>query len=126
MTGPLFRSFTEGEIDARPAIENLGAQPVEVAVTVTGIAETPEPAGGNFYAIERAYYTMEGEPADPSAIEQGDRLVTVLTVTSQEARAARLVVNDPLPAGIAIDNPHLLRSGEVAALAWLDLPEETA
>jgi alpha-2-macroglobulin len=124
--GPLFRSFTASEIEAQPGIENRGAQPVEVAVTVTGISETPEPAGGNFYAIDRAYYTLEGEPADSSAIAQGERLVAVLTVSSQESRAARLIVNDPLPAGLAIDNPHLLRSGEVAALEWLDLPQETA
>ena len=26
----------------------------------------PEPAGGNGYAIERSYFTMEGEPVDPT------------------------------------------------------------
>ena len=33
---------------------------------------------------------------------------------------ARLMVNDPLPAGFEIDNPNLLASGDVAALDWLD------
>lgn len=124
--GPLYRRFGAAGLAARPFIENRGAEPVEVTLTVAGISETPEPAGGNFYGIDRAYYTLEGEPADPAAIEQGTRLVTVLTVTAQESRSARLIVNDPLPAGLEIDNPHLLRSGELAALGWLDLPDETA
>ena len=29
------------------------------------------------------------------------------------------MVNDPLPAGFEIDNPNLLRSGDVKALDWL-------
>jgi uncharacterized protein YfaS (alpha-2-macroglobulin family) len=29
------------------------------------------------------------------------------------------MVNDPLPAGLEIDNPNLLRSGDIAALDWL-------
>ena len=32
-----------------------------------------------------------------------------------EGRAARLIINDPLPAGLEIDNPHILRSGNIAA-----------
>jgi uncharacterized protein YfaS (alpha-2-macroglobulin family) len=30
------------------------------------------------------------------------------------------MVNDPLPAGLEIDNPNLLRSGDLRALDWLD------
>ena len=33
------------------------------------------------------------------------------------------MIDDPLPAGIEIDNPSLLRSGDVGALDWLDLTE---
>jgi len=33
------------------------------------------------------------------------------------------MVNDPLPAGFEIDNPSLLRSGDVGALDWLSLSE---
>ena len=30
------------------------------------------------------------------------------------------IIDDPLPAGLEIDNPNLLRSGDVNALDWLD------
>ena len=29
------------------------------------------------------------------------------------------MVNDPLPAGFEIDNPNLIRGGDIAALDWL-------
>ena len=29
------------------------------------------------------------------------------------------MVNDPLPAGLEIDNPNLLRSGDIGGLDWL-------
>ena len=35
------------------------------------------------------------------------------------------MVADPLPAGIEIDNPHLLRAGEIDQLDWLDVEENT-
>ena len=51
---------------------------------------------------------------------EGERLVVVLTVTPFEKGGARLMVNDPLPAGLEIDNPSLLRSGDIRQMDWLD------
>ena len=48
-----------------------------------------------------------------------DRRVVVLRVVPFEEVGARLMVDDPLPAGIEIDNPNLLRSGDVRGLDWL-------
>ena len=33
------------------------------------------------------------------------------------------MIDDPLPAGFEIDNPNLLRSGDVGALNWLTMSE---
>jgi len=35
------------------------------------------------------------------------------------------MVNDPLSAGVEIDNPNLLRSGDLRDLDWLNLSEAT-
>jgi hypothetical protein len=51
----------------------------------------------------------------------GTRLVTVLEVTPGEQSEARLMVDDPLPAGFEIDNPNLLRGGDIRALDWLEV-----
>jgi uncharacterized protein YfaS (alpha-2-macroglobulin family) len=45
--------------------------------------------------------------------------VAVVTVTPERELRARLIVSDPLPAGLEIDNPNLLRSGETGQLGWL-------
>jgi uncharacterized protein YfaS (alpha-2-macroglobulin family) len=127
MKEPLFRGLDAESLAAAPlTIENHGERVIDVGLTVTGVPSTPEPAGGNFYKITRTYYTLEGEPVDLNTIQQGTRLVAVLDITSTETEDARLVVDDPLPAGFEIDNPHLLASGDVAALDWLNLAETPA
>jgi len=127
LDGPLFRSLEPDGLSAAPlSIENRGERPIEVGITVRGVPRTPEPAGGTFYALTRTYYTLDGQPADPAAVPQGERLVAVLDVTTTETQGARLVLDDPLPAGFEIDNPHVLASGDVAALSWLNLVSQPA
>ncbi len=106
-------------------ISATAANATDITLTVTGIPTTPPEAGGTGYAINRAYYSLEGDPLDPSTFTAGDRFVTVLTVTPFESGGARLMIDDPLAAGIEIDNPNLLRSGDVRALDWLDLSDAT-
>ena len=66
---------------------------------------------------------MEGAPADPSEVARGTRLVTVLTVTPFQRAESRLIIDDPLPAGFEIDNPSLVRSGDIRQLGWLKTAE---
>jgi uncharacterized protein YfaS (alpha-2-macroglobulin family) len=92
----------------------------DLTLTTIGVPLVAPPAGGTGYAITRAHYTLEGQPLDLGALRVGDRFVTVLTVDPATELGARLMIDDPLPAGIEIDNPSLLRSGEVRALGWLN------
>jgi uncharacterized protein YfaS (alpha-2-macroglobulin family) len=50
----------------------------------------------------------------------------VLDVATTESQGARLVLDDPLPAGFEIDNPHILAGGDVSALNWLNLVSNPA
>ncbi len=106
-------------------IENTSASSVETVMTTFGVPTEPEPAQGNGYQISRQYFTFEGEPVDLGSVVQNDRLVVVITVRPERTEQARLMVNDPLPAGFEIDNPNLIRAGDVSALDWLDLDEVT-
>jgi len=117
--GVFTAKYLAGDLAAGLAVKNVGKAVVDARLTVTGIPETPEPAGGNGYALTRAYYDLDGNEVDPSAVKLGDRLVVVLSVTTTQSGWARLLLNDPLPAGFAIDNPSLIRAGDVAALDWL-------
>lgn len=125
--GPIVRLREQRVASAPVRVSNGSDAPTEVTVTSFGVPSDPLPAGGEGYAITRAYYTTEGAFADPATVASGERLVAVLTVTPFGLQEARLMVDDPLPAGFEIDNPNLLRSGDIARLDWLDIaPTETA
>jgi uncharacterized protein YfaS (alpha-2-macroglobulin family) len=125
--GPLYRRLDGANLLARPlVIANRGTRPEEALVTVTGVPLVPPPAGGSGYRIERAYYDLEGRGVEPNGIAQGARLVAVLTVTGDGPRQARLILDDPLPAGFEIDNPHLIKAGDLNAIPWLGLGETAA
>ena len=118
--GPVVRVLDAQVRGSQTRIQNAGIKPTDVTVTTFGVPSQPEPASGNGYAIERAYYDTEGGNVDPAAVRVGDRLVTVLTVKPFGRQEARLMVNDPLPGGFEIDNPNLLQGGDIQALDWLD------
>lgn len=120
-SGPLVRLLGETPV----AVKNTGPD-TTLTVTAYGTPQVPEAAGGNGYAITRSYYTLTGEPADPSSVKSGTRLVTVLEITPFANGQARLMVTDPLPAGFEIDNPNLLSGGQVSDALGLDLLTETA
>ena len=125
--GALFSEFSADDLIDGVSLENDGDRPIFVAVSRRGVSEMPEPASGNFANIERAYYgAVSGAPVDLSAVQQGERIVAVISVLFNDNGAGRLIIDDPLPAGFEIDNPNILRSGDVAALKWLKLETETA
>jgi hypothetical protein len=129
--GALFQrlGLPEALASDRPSVANAGERPLTAVVTAAGVPRQPPPAAASGYRIERAYYDLEGRRVDPATLIQGARLVVLVTVSADRPRAARLLVNDPLPAGFEIDNPHLLQSGSVDGLPWLNLvvePEHVA
>ncbi|WP_428687433.1 MG2 domain-containing protein [Roseibium sp.] len=128
--GRLAWSF-EGREIARAAVEvtNNGASATDLLVSITGQPMVPEPAGGKDYAIERKVYDLDGNEVDPSAVPVNTRLAIVLTVRSLTDLPGRLMVVDRLPAGLVIDNPRLVRSGELGGLSFLstiDVADHTA
>jgi uncharacterized protein YfaS (alpha-2-macroglobulin family) len=118
--GPLVWLREADTAGAPVAIANTGDTATDITLTTFGVPAQPELAGGNGFSITRAWYTLDGQPADLAQVTAGTRLVTVLTVQPLGRQAGRLMVNDPLPAGFEIDNPNLLRGGDIAALDWLD------
>jgi uncharacterized protein YfaS (alpha-2-macroglobulin family) len=98
--------------------------PVSAVVTTVAAPVTPLPAGGNGFAIERTYYTLDGEPVNISEAQQNERYVVVLHVTETNAWPSRVVMTDLLPAGLQIDNPSLVDSAQLTNFDWIG--EQTA
>ena len=130
--GALMRSFKAGKNGKAGAlagngvtISNEGAEPIDAVITVMGASATPEPAASHGLRLERSYYTLDGKQVDLASatggtaqLRQNDRLVVVLKIDAVEG-GGRLLLADRLPAGLEIENPHLVDGGNLKALAWL-------
>ncbi|MDE3240801.1 MAG: alpha-2-macroglobulin family protein, partial [Paracoccaceae bacterium] len=127
IAGPLVRVLDDRTAGDRTLdIHNGSDAAADLTVTTYGVPETPGPAGGNGYAIKRSYFGLDGRPADIASVKEGTRLVTVLEVMPFRKGGARLMVQDPLPAGFEIDNPNLLSSGSLRNFDWLKTDPDVA
>ncbi len=119
VTGPFIRKLEAGTVQPQE-ITNTAQRDTDITLTTFGVPRVAGPADGYGYAIKRQYYDMDGAPASLDGVASGTRLVAVLTVTPFEEAEARLIIDDPLPAGLEIDNPNLISSGDVRSLDWLE------
>jgi uncharacterized protein YfaS (alpha-2-macroglobulin family) len=117
---PFRKSWRGAQLDHLPAtLTNTGQSPIRVVLTTSGNPSEPEPATAQGYEIERRFYRLDGTQIDAATVRQGERFVIVLKVTEREARSARLLLVDPLPGGLEIDNPELVDGGSISALSFL-------
>ena len=121
----MYRSYKAAELTSQPLkITNTGDAPVQAVVSVSGSPLTPEPAASNGFKIERGYYTLDGKPVDIKTVKQNDRFAVVLKVTEAKPEYGHIMVSDYLPAGLEIDNPHLVSSGDSGTLGWIEDGQE--
>ena len=121
----LYRSYKAEAMAGKPVkITNTGDVPVQAVVSVSGSPVTPEPAASNGFKIERNYFTLDGKPADISKAKQNDRFAVVLKITEAKPEFGHIMVADYLPAGLEIDNPRLVSSGDSGTLDWIEDGEE--
>jgi uncharacterized protein YfaS (alpha-2-macroglobulin family) len=123
--GALYRNISAAAFQNIPLrIANGGEETLQAVVSVSGAPLVPEPAAERGFKIERSYYTLEGEPADITKAKQNQRFAVVLKITEQQPQFGRIIVADYLPAGLEIDNPRLVSSGETGTLSWIGLAQE--
>ncbi|OLP56240.1 hypothetical protein BJF92_20295 [Rhizobium rhizosphaerae] len=122
--GPFSTRRSGEEILAAPVtIANRGSDPVTATVTTLAAPAFPLPAGGNGFALSRAYYRLDGTEANISDARQNERFVVVLTVQQDNPWPARVILTDLLPGGFEIDNPSLVDSARLANFDWIDAVE---
>ncbi len=115
--GALYRSVKASELAQQPMkVTNTGEGTLQAVLSVSGAPTVPEPAAEQGFKIERLYYTLDGDAADPSQAKQNQRFVVVLKITEPDPQFGRVLVADYLPAGFEIDNPQLVSSGDTGAL----------
>jgi hypothetical protein len=124
--GQLVRGLSPAELRGGPlTIANTGDTAAGAVVSVIGAALTPEPAIAKGFTIERSYYTLDGKKVElasatggVSQLKQNERLIVVLKVEASEV-GGRILLVDRLPAGLEIENPRLVDSGDIKSLGWL-------
>src|ERR1700723_587692 len=126
--GALYRRWSGAALPGQSiVIANAGQNPAQLVVSVSGGPIEPDPAVAKGYAIERSFYKLDGTKLEAlQSMGQNERAVVSLKVTEAQARYARLLVVDRLPAGLEIDNPALVDGGSVEAFSWLSKDAEPA
>ncbi|WP_246710720.1 alpha-2-macroglobulin family protein [Mesorhizobium sp. RMAD-H1] len=119
-TGNFAETLSGQEVIDNPlTVVNRGDKPIEAVVTTIAAPAQPLPAGGNGFAIDRRYYTLDGNEISVMEARQNERYVVVLKVTENNAWTSRVLVTDLLPAGFQIDNPSLVSSADLKNFEWL-------
>ncbi|MGI9357182.1 MAG: MG2 domain-containing protein [Rhizobiaceae bacterium] len=122
--GALVTTLDAQKLSAGFSIGNRADAPVSAEVTIRGVPLVAPPAKANGYRIDRRHYALDGKPIDIARVARGTRVVAVVEIVPLDEGFARIIVDDPLPAGFAIDNPQLLKGGDVKALDFLALTGE--
>jgi len=118
--GPFYRTISAEALEAKPlTIANPAAASAQAVITVSGIPTGPEPALNQGFGLDRVVYTMKGERADPARLRQNERYVVALTVTESASNFGRLLLVDPVPAGLEIENANLTEGASITGLDWL-------
>ncbi len=123
---PLTRTLTAMQLKANALkITNVSKTDTDAVISVIGAATTPEPATEKGFKIERSFYRLDGSAVDlasanggEATIKQNERFIAVVKVTN-ENRGGRVMVVDRLPAGLEVENPRLVSSGDISSLSWL-------
>ena len=106
-------------------VANAGQNPAQLVVSVSGAPIEPDPAVATaMRSSGRSTSSTEPRLDSLQSMAQNERVVVALKVTEAQARYARLLVVDRLPAGLEIDNPALVDSGSVEAFSWLSKDAE--
>lgn len=118
--GALYRTLSAEALEAKSlTVANPGATTAQAVITVAGIPTGAEPALNRGFGLERVIYTMKGEKADPTRLRQNERYVVALNITEPNPRYGRVLLVDPVPAGLEIENANLTEGASVAGLDWL-------
>ena len=120
VSGALQEAYNGPKIDAEPVtIANTGDQPLEALVTISASPQEPLPAGGDGFGITRSYHALDGSPISIAEVQQNDRFVVVINASQFDDVPSRLMITDLLPAGLEVENPHLIQSAQEQNFSWL-------
>jgi len=94
--------------DAR--LINAGSGAIWRTVTISGTLAQPPAVQSAGLSLQKAFFSLTGQPIDPTAIKQGNQVIVRLTGRAEAQNAMLTVVDDALPAGLEIE--AILKPGD--------------
>jgi uncharacterized protein YfaS (alpha-2-macroglobulin family) len=104
---PFAVSPSSEEIARGTSIRNADSAPVFRTLTIRGAPAVAPPAVSQGFKLARETFTLEGERLNDARLRQTDRFVVVLSGSVDQGAFRRVVIVDPLPAGLEIEAPIL-------------------
>jgi uncharacterized protein YfaS (alpha-2-macroglobulin family) len=87
--------------DAR--LVNAGSGAIWRTVTVSGTPAQPPAAQSAGLSLQKAFFSLTGQPLDPASIKQGEQVIVRLSGRANGEAAMLTVIDDALPAGLEIE-----------------------
>ena len=108
------------ELAAGVSVKNAGDKSIWRVVSATGVPASPLPAASDGVEVTKAYYNLDGSPANLGALKQNDQVVVVIEGTMANYTYRQMAITDLLPAGFEIEGP--VKAGEEgkSVYPWLD------
>lgn len=105
--------------DSRIQAKNNGDQPLHVATATAGILSGPDEEVAQGITLNRQILDAKGKKADLARIRNGDLLVVLLEGKADRPINNPLLLIDPLPGGLVVENVRLAGSAQLGDLSWL-------
>ncbi|MEE4211835.1 MAG: hypothetical protein V2I43_21525, partial [Parvularcula sp.] len=116
--------------DLKEPFTNAESRTVFVTTAAEGLPNSVPPPASARLSVEKAIRLADGGLVDLDTVEQGDRLLVVITLDPERVARSQYVVNDFLPAGLEIETVLGPEDGapegvyrQIGELAELDLAE---
>ncbi|MFT3811695.1 MAG: alpha-2-macroglobulin [Micropepsaceae bacterium] len=108
------------ELAAGVSVKNAGDKSIWRVVSATGVPASPLPAAADGLTVSKAYYNLDGTPANLAMLKQNDQVVVVIEGRMATYTYRQMAVTDLLPAGFEIEGP--VKAGEEgkSVYPWLE------
>ena len=108
------------ELAAGVSVRNAGDKAIWRTVSATGVPVSPLPPADEGVSVSKAYYNLDGTPANLGALKQNDQVVVVIEGTMRDRAFRQMALTDLIPAGFEIEGPVQANEEGRSVYPWIE------
>lgn len=108
------------ELAAGVTVKNGGDKAIWRTVSASGVPASPLPAADQGVSVTKAYYNLDGTPANLGALKQNDQVVVVIEGKMADYTYRQMAITDLIPAGFEIEGPVKVGEDGQSVYGWMD------